>query len=462
VRLSLRVKVFLVLLLAMLAVVVVLAGIMHWSFRKGFVDFLESRQQARVERLVANLAELHRQEGGWDDLRQDRTRWWRMLAEGRGGGPGGPRGPGHGLGAGRGLEGGLALFDADKLPLFGRPVDPARMTLTPIQSEGRVVGYVGRFPGRDLGELVDVRFLEAQQRALLGIALLVGILAAALSWPLANALARPLRRLADAARELTLGRFQARVAVRGNDELADLARDFNDLAHTLEHTEQARRQWMADISHELRTPLAVLRAELEAVQDGVRPMDAGTVASLHADVERLNRLVEDLYQLSMTDMGAMSYHKRPVDPLALLRDDVDTLRGEFERHGLGLELHAPQGGAVTLRADPDRLSQLFRNLLQNSLRYSDAGGRLEIRAEVAEGRLALDFDDTPPGVPEAALEHVFDRFYRVEASRSRAHGGAGLGLAICRNIVAAHAGRISARHSPLGGLGVRVELPLDT
>lgn len=469
-RLSLRVKVFLVLLLAMVSVVVAMAGFMRWSFRQGFVDFLESRQQARVERLVASLAELYRQEGGWQGLRQDRPRWWRLIAEGRAGapgpapgGPGGkPRGMGHGPGGGHGMDAGLALLDADKALLFGRALDPARMVLTAIRSDGQVVGYVGRMPGRDLSEIVDVRFLEAQQRAFIGIALVVGALAAALSWPLANALARPLRRLADAARELSLGRFQARVKVHGNDELADLGRDFNDLARVLEQTETARRQWMADISHELRTPLALLRAELEAVQDGVRPLDAGTVTSLQADVERLNRLVEDLYQLSMTDLGALSYHKRPVDPLALLRDDIEALRGEFERHGLALALNATPNAGVTLHADPDRLSQLFRNLLQNSLRYTDPGGRLEIHAQLAEGRLRLDFEDTPPGVPEAALARLFDRFFRVDASRSRASGGAGLGLAICRNIVAAHDGRIEARPSSLGGLGVRVELPLAT
>jgi two-component system sensor histidine kinase BaeS len=217
---------------------------------------------------------------------------------------------------------------------------------------------------------------------------------------------------------------------------------------------------LADISHELRTPLSLLRAELEALQDGVRPMGPAVVSSLQADVERLSRLVEDLYQLSMTDLGALSYHKRPVDPIALLRDDIESVAGEFARQGLSLELKSVPQADVTLFADPDRLSQLFRNLMQNSLRYTDRGGRLEMVAGREAGWLTLDFDDSAPSVPAEALPQLFERFYRVEGSRNRALGGAGLGLAICRNIVEAHGGRIEAGMSPLGGLRIHVELPL--
>jgi two-component system sensor histidine kinase BaeS len=481
-RLSIHHKLFLSLLLATTLVVAVMFGFMRWSFQHGFVTFLESRQQARVERLVGRLAELYVNEGGLDGLRQDRTRWWRLVAESRGvpfgampelgmgpgmgtgmgSGMGSGMGPGHGHGhgAGRFLDLGLALLGPDKTVIQGRVVDPARARLTPVVVEGATIAYIAQPPGEALSELVDVRFAEEQRRSFIWIALLVGALAVALSWPLANTLVRPLRRVTDAARDLAAGRYGTRVTVRSSDELGDLARDFNGLAQTLERTESARRQWMADISHELRTPLAVLRAELDAMQDGVRPLDANGVSSLQADVDRLNRLVEDLYQLSMTDLGAMSYQKRLVDPVALLEDDIESLTGEFERHGLKIDLRVDLTRAVNLHADPDRLSQLFRNLMQNSLRYSDAGGRLEIRAGQSVDHLMLDFDDTPPAVPETALEQLFERFYRVESSRSRAHGGAGLGLAICRNIVEAHGGRIAARLSPLGGLGIHIELPL--
>ncbi len=198
------------------------------------------------------------------------------------------------------------------------------------------------------------------------------------------------------------------------------------------------------------------------MQDGVRPLNPESVASLQTDVARLNRLVEDLYQLSMTDLGALSYHKRLVDPVSLLRDDVETLAGEFERHDLQIAVRDELAAPATLHADPDRLSQLFRNLMQNSLRYTDAGGRLEITVSRSADQVVFDFCDSAPGVPVDALTQLFERFYRVEASRNRAHGGAGLGLAICRNIVEAHDGRIEARPSPLGGVCIHIELPVST
>lgn len=463
-RLSIRNKLFMTLLLAITLVVAVMFAFMHWSFQRGFVSFLEIRQQARAERLAEQLAGVYAEEGGFDGVLLDRARWFRLQAEGhfrRGDRAAMGRGPEHGsrhMPGPRGL--GLALLDADKRLLLGRVEQVERLLLTPIRDDGRIVGYVGHMPGPALREVVDIRFEEAQRRAFLWIALLVALVALALAWPLSNTLVRPLRRITDGARALSAGRFQARVAVQGNDELGDLARDFNGLAQVLEQTEAARRQWMADISHELRTPLSVMKAELEAMQDGVRPLEPAAVASLQADVERLSRLVEDLYQLSMSDPGAMSYHKRQVEPASILKDDLESLAGEFRRLGIGVVLHDGQADSATLQGDPDRLSQLFRNLLQNSLRYTEAGGRVEVMLRRVGDTLNADFQDTAPGVPDESLPHLFERFYRVEASRSRAHGGAGLGLAICRNIVEAHGGRIEARPSPLGGLWVHLELPI--
>lgn len=468
-RLSIRNKLFLTLLVATTSVVAAMYAFMHWSFQHGFVNLLEHRQQERVERVAAVLAEVYAAEGGWQHLGQDRMRWRRLLGEGRGG-------PGYGMGLGMRMgmapgpaepgtdfrphgSPGLIVLDADKRLVFGRAMPPDRLAVTPVKVDDRVVGYVGYLRGGILTDLIDQQFAEAQRRAFIWIALLVGVVSAALAWPLSNTLIRPLAKITSAAKALAAGRFQTRVQVTSGDELADLASNFNDMAQTLEHAEAARRHWMADISHELRTPLSLMRAELEAVQDGVRPLDAAYLAAMQSDVDRLSRLVEDLYQLSVTDLGAMSYRKRPVDPVALLRDDVESAAGEFERAGLVVKLKDGLAQPLTMSADPDRLSQLFRNLMQNSRRYTDAPGRLEITVGARDGWLDLDFSDSAPGVPAGSLPHLFDRFYRVESSRSREYGGAGLGLAICRNIVEAHGGRIEARPSVAGGLSVHVALP---
>lgn len=174
---------------------------------------------------------------------------------------------------------------------------------------------------------------------------------------------------------------------------------------------------------------------------------------------RLARLVDDLYQLSSSDLGALSYRKTEIDPVAILTEDLKVLGHEFRQRRLTVAVDNRLAGPIAIRGDADRLSQLYRNLLQNTLRYTEAGGRLEIRVHRKRGQLVLDFQDTAPGVPEQELSRLFERFYRVEVSRSRTFGGAGLGLAISRNIIEAHEGRISARLSPLGGLWVRIELP---
>jgi two-component system sensor histidine kinase BaeS len=214
---------------------------------------------------------------------------------------------------------------------------------------------------------------------------------------------------------------------------------------------------MADVSHELRTPLAVLSAELEAMEDGVRPLTRESLASLRSEVSALGKLVEDLNQLALADVGALAYRKRRVDVVPLLEQALESFRDRLGERRLAVE--TALGRDAIVFGDADRLLQMFRNLLENSARYTDAGGRVRASARREGDRVVVDFEDSAPGVPPEALPHLFERFYRVDASRSRANGGAGLGLAICRSIAAAHDGEMSASDSPLGGLRVRLTLP---
>lgn len=220
-----------------------------------------------------------------------------------------------------------------------------------------------------------------------------------------------------------------------------------------------RRDFMADISHELRTPLAVLRGELEAIQDGVRQFTPESVASLQAEVGTLTKLVNDLHQLSMSDEGALAYQKTSLDLIPLLEVASGAFRERFASRGLTIQLSLPD--SMTVFGDRDRLMQLFNNLLENSLRYTDSGDGLHISAEQRERMVLLTFADSAPGVSDDQLQRLFERFYRTEGSRNRASGGSGLGLAICVNIVQAHNGLIRAAHSPFGGVSITVELPLE-
>ncbi len=224
-----------------------------------------------------------------------------------------------------------------------------------------------------------------------------------------------------------------------------------------ERMEGLLRQWMSDIAHELRTPISVLQGQIEAMQDGLLEATPKQFDSLHQQVTGLSRLVEDLHTLARADAGQLDCATNPAAPLDLLDGVVGAFRRPFEAAGLAIEWTAPEGGGPVVRGDPARLRQIFANLLQNSLRYTDSGGRLNIAWRAEGGHLGLTFDDTAPSVPVESLPRLFERFYRAPGVRS---GGTGIGLAVTRNLVEAHGGRIEASPSPLGGLRISVALPL--
>jgi two-component system sensor histidine kinase BaeS len=333
---------------------------------------------------------------------------------------------------------------------------------TPILVEGQAVGEILLARRPALSDAADLEFAKAQGRAMLWIALGVLALALPLSLWLARQMTKPLRALAQGARKLAAGELATRVSAARGDEVGDLTVDFNRLAETLERHRDLRRDWVADISHELRTPLSVLRGEIHALEDGVRPLDAAAVASLRVEADRLSALIEDLYQLSLSDLGALSYQFESIDLDRVLRDTLDAHQAAFAQQGLSAHVVTPRARECLVRADERRLAQLFGNLLVNAARYTDRPGRVEIVLASEGAHVVVHIDDTPPGVPTEALPRLFERFYRVESSRNRAAGGAGLGLAISRNIVEAHGGEITACASPLGGLRVSVRLPRAT
>ncbi len=478
---SIRVKLFLTFLLTTVLVVAGMYLFMRWSLDRGFNELLESRQHERVEDLIDSLSDVYAESGSWEALAVDKRRWiqllllsdnhrhrrqrpWmsRALLEAPGLWP-----PTADIDNERKhrfipLELRVMLLRADKSIVFGRQELLPELALNPIKREDKLIGYLGLLPGRAPNQLNDLRFIEKQAQAFGWVALAMVGLSAGLALLLAFILGKPVKRIAAAAKELAVGHYRIRLPVDSRDELGQLALDFNDMAAALDQAEQARRQWVADISHELRTPLSVLRGELEALQDGIRPMNTGAVDSLLSDVLRLNRLTEDLYQLALSDQGALSYRKTNIDPRIGLKDDLAALMPEFDKKRLRVEWVDLIHKEITLYADPDRLSQLFRNLLTNTVNYTDEDGRVKIVIAEKSGNLIIDLIDSAPGVPEQERKQLFQRFYRVESSRSRNHGGAGLGLAICSNIVAAHNGSIQASASEFGGLAIRIELPLQT
>ncbi|GAB4374017.1 MAG: ATP-binding protein [Deltaproteobacteria bacterium] len=465
------------LFLAMLAVACgVLAGmylVLRWSFSRGFLDYVNRADRERIEQLSGVIEEAYAEEGSWRFVTEDPRRWQRLIRFSR---PGrfrdsrSPRGPMHPVDEpppppparpepGHGFAHRVVLLDADKKPLVAPPGMRETPPLKDLRVGDKTVGYLGVLPLRALRDDLQLRFVREQRQAFALIALAMVFLAALLSIPLARRMVRRIRTIETATHRLASGRYDTRVPVGSSDELGRLARDFNALAQTLEQQEQSRRQWIADISHELRTPLSILRGEIEALQDGIRPLSPEAIGSLHAEVLRISRLVGDLYDLSLSDLGAMEYRKSDIDLLEPLREAIELFRPDFGSKGISLEADLPAGAACPSFADPERLHQLFSNLLENSLKYTDPGGSLRVFVERGSTTSTVHFQDSGPGVPEADLEKLFDRLYRVEGSRSRETGGAGLGLSICKSIVLAHGGTIGARPSPLGGLWVTIGFP---
>lgn len=460
-RPTLSVKLFVAVLATAVLVVAAMVAAAQLSFTGGFVGYLNEQAISRMREVLPRAEAAYRAHGSWDFLRGSPGEWFPLVMPMRrpeleAGPPAHPAPPISDL-TGAVLR--LALLDADGHGIAGYPDPGADALKLPIMVDGRRVGWLAMAPFLSVSAAGGERFRDAQLRASIAMGAVALVLAAGIALWFGRILLAPLRRVAAATHRLAAGAYATRVQVDSNDEVGQLAADFNQLAQALERNERMRRDFIADISHELRTPLGVLHGELEAVEDGVRAFGPATLASLQAEVATLNKLVSDLYDLSLSDVGALTYRKADIDVAELLQSTVDRLRERFASHGLALESDLPHKPAIVF-GDERRLQQLFDNLCENSLRYTDAGGRLRITLRAADQRATIDFCDTAPGVAPEALPRLFERFFRVDASRNRAHGGAGLGLAICRNIVEAHEGRVEAFASPLGGLRLAVTLPL--
>ncbi|MAF83426.1 MAG: ATP-binding protein [Gammaproteobacteria bacterium] len=478
-------KLFLALLAAILVVTVVALLLTRVSFNRGFLDYVNRLESQRTDALAVELAVLYEESGNFERLLDERNRWHALMDEyaqrgrpGRFGGPtrrvekpgfrrrskdrpDRPPGPGPAPGPLGALQR-IDLLNADGATLIGKPGPRERAVKYAIEVGGTTVGYLRYVPISALTELdeeADQLFIRQQQQGAFGIAITALLIAGALAVWLARQLVAPVRAIAGGARALAAGNFTERITVTTQDELGQLADDFNVLAETLQSNRTARRRWVVDISHELRTPLSILGGELQAIEDGVREWNTETRASLQTEVQHLARLVEDLHELSLSDAGGLDYQKRDVDLVGLVEQALDGCRGRIRDRNLSLETDLTDR-EIMINGDPNRLKQLIINLLENSCRYTDGGGRIRITCTTT-GVPHIIIEDTAPGVPADALPLVFDRLYRVDSSRNRDSGGSGLGLAICKSIVAAHGGVISATPSDLGGLKIQVEFPND-
>jgi two-component system sensor histidine kinase BaeS len=485
----------LLLLGVILAAVLAFGGMLAWNLRSGFNDYLMALDTERLEDFASLIAEHVQRSGGSEAFRKGAVDIRPLLEEfgqrqGLGGsappdalngfdGPPPTKGPPPALGPPPGAlpapgafpaPGGPDIFGSrigvyapDGQLMLGMPVDANRSDTVerPVRIDGEVVAWVRMRPVARVPDAVEAAFLRRQY---LGIAALAGALLGVgffgARW-LAERWVRPLLGIEDAAASIARGEFGTRLATTRTDEIGDLIRNINSMAEGLEHLEGARRRWIAEISHELRTPLTVLRGEIEALAEGVRPLSQQAVVSLREEVSRLSALVDDLHLLAMADLNALPCYFEECDALQL----TQRVHQRFERRanalGISLEITTPAEGAPPVYWDAQRMEQVLSNLLENSLCYTDAPGRIRLTMQRQPESVCLRVDDSKPGVPAEDLGRLFDPLYRSDAARGRHRGGSGLGLAICAALVRAHAGRISAAASELGGLSIRVDMPVS-
>jgi two-component system sensor histidine kinase BaeS len=508
-RVSIGHRLFAAFLLSMLAVAATGIALMRHNVMRSFSEYAANIELDRLDELSRDLGQRHAKAGGWGFLPgQGARRAWIGLELARlqqlrslpGAAPAPPQPPAPprppalvatsampagaaplpplppppvppappappadlpGAGVDQlGLPERITLLDAAGHYLAGRVAGSEAGEQRPVQAGGMTVGYLRVARVMRPGDALAAAFLDQLKAGLLAIVLASLVLSALAAVLLAAHFRQPIRRLAAGAQALAAGRFDTRLVAGRSDELGELAHHFNQLAQRLDTMESSRRQWVADTSHELRTPLAVLRAQLEAIEDGVRSADPATVAAMLRQVLALNKLIDQLYALARADVGALDCQRAPLDVWALACDTAGSFAERLRAAALALEIGAAPPAAPVL-GDADQLRQVFANLFENAARYTAAGGRVALHARAIDGRFSIVIEDSAPGVPDDALARLGERFYRVDAARSRAQGGAGLGLALCRRILDAHGAGLAFDRSPLGGLRATLSFALE-
>jgi len=342
---------------------------------------------------------------------------------------------------------GLVVADSQG-ELLGKNNNPAPSGI-PLVIPGQRVAigtlYVTPKPSSELGfESLQVLFRAIGLYFILGglVAIAIALLIAFL---LSQRILSPVKALTLAARRLGQGDFSQRVASKDKSEVGELAQAFDVMAENLERTERLRKNMVADVAHELRTPLSNIKGYLEAVSDGVMKPDVETIRKLDEEASLLARLVEDLQELSLAEAGTLKlvYHAENI--AGLINQAVTTVQAKAMAKGLSISTELPDKLPL-VNIDAHRISQVLRNLLENAITYTAAGSTIIVAVRLPDNRtIEVSVTDTGQGIPAEDLPFIFERFYRVDKSRTRATGGSGLGLTIAKRLVEAHGGKISAQ-----------------
>ncbi len=424
------------------------AILVNVAFGSRFASYLDAQQQARGEQLVAILGDSYTRSRGWDtnDLRSLTPLAFMdggtlRLLDASGGTVWAPS-PDQLLGQ---------MAEMHSQMMGGGVLGPERRL--PITVDGKVVGTaVVQLPATGLLPQ-DMSFRAAVNRLLLYGGLAAGFVALLLGIVLARRATSPARELARAARAFASGDRGRRVRYDAPDEFGEMARAFNAMGDAVEQEDRLRRDFAAEVAHEVRTPLAILRSQIEAIQDGVVDPDAPTVASLHEETLRLTRLMGDLETLASAEASGFSLSPQRTALRPLLEEVTRGFQPRFDEAGVSLRSELDD---VAADADPNRMRQVVSNLLSNALKFTPSGGSVELVLRPIGEQAVIRVADTGPGISSEELPHVFDRFFRGHGVRA---SGSGIGLTVVRELVEAHGGSIEVSSEPGAGTAFTVRLP---
>lgn len=471
----------LLLLSAVLMAVLAMGALSAWNLRNGFSDYLATRDVERLEQFAGLVSENAEQAGGIDAMESKGIGLPELFRQfGRMQGlppmlqpprPMPPREliePDHPpppvpMESMDAFKDRVAIYGLDGRVLLGRPLEPVtgETVERPVRVANAVVAMVRMVKLKPVPNDVELRFLNAQYQSMAAVACALLVIALVGAFWLSRHWVRPLIEVQAATERIAQGEFDTRLNTTRSDEIGDAMRNINQMAAGLQKLEGARRQWIADMSHELRTPLTVLRGEIDALIEGVIAQTPQAMHSLCEEVLKLTALVDDLHLLAMADLRALPCYFEEMDAAQLAQSMVQRFTLRATQAGLTLTLKLETEAPLMVRWDAKRIEQLVGNLLDNSLRYTDAPGQVIVRLRSHETKVVIEVDDTAPGVSADDLSRIFEPLYRADASRGRSTGGSGLGLAICEQIAKAHHGAIRAAPSALGGVLFHLELPRD-
>ncbi len=407
-----------------------------------------------VENLVNSLETYYKQNGSWTNV-ADVVEMPMMM--------GNPRHNPQSWAAMRGSviiadENGIVVFNAGSIQRPANLNNQEIQNAVPISMSGKTVGYL--YTGTDPqlnSEIIDALVNRATNAALTA-AIIAGVISLILASGLAYAITRPIQTLTQAAAHMANGDLAQRVDIQSRDEIGALAHAFNHMAESLSRLENNRKAMTADIAHELRTPLAVQRANIEALQDGIFPLEGENLAPLLAQNQILERLVDDLRTLALADAGQLHLEQVPIRMNSLVKEFVMNFSAQASVKNIEIIMNLPETCPDVL-ADPSRIAQVLSNLLSNAIRYTPENQKIWIEVGFGEQSVTTSIVDSGPGIPPESLPNVFERFYRADKARTREDGGTGLGLAIARRLVEAHGGQMHAENVPSGGARFQFSLP---